>query len=113
MPLTRLDTNGEHTTTRRSRQRARTPERVQRSRQAHRRWAQAIILRDGACVWCGATTDLTADHITPLSRGGDMSLSNGQCLCLRCNSSKGNRGVASLPGGYHDPGPGFRGRKLP
>lgn len=45
----------------------------------------------GPCVECGATTDLTWDHKTPLGRGGGTTWSNLQCLCRRCNSAKRDR----------------------
>ena len=51
-----------------------------------------ILERDGyACVYCGATDDLTIDHRIPLSRGGNNSLSNLCAACLRCNQAKYNK----------------------
>ncbi len=53
------------------------------------------------CVYCGATTGLSTDHIVPISRAGvdpriaallDSS-DNCVCACKTCNSSKGNRDV--------------------
>ena len=43
------------------------------------------------CQKCGATEDLTIDHIIPLALGGSNDLSNFHTLCQSCNSSKGNR----------------------
>jgi len=48
-----------------------------------------IIMRDGGeCLNCGSTVNLTVDHITPLSKGGDNDYSNLQTLCSCCNSRK-------------------------
>lgn len=33
---------------------------------------------------------LTRDHIKPLSKGGENTLMNLDCLCSRCNLKKGN-----------------------
>lgn len=56
---------------------------------------QRILDRDGhKCTQCGATDDLTMDHITPRSKGGDGADDNLQTLCRRCNSSKNNRAAA-------------------
>jgi len=53
------------------------------------------------CVYCGATTNLTTDHIVPVSRAGvdprvlrlvDSS-DNCVCACKPCNSSKGDHDV--------------------
>jgi 5-methylcytosine-specific restriction endonuclease McrA len=41
------------------------------------------------CSDCGATADLTGDHITPRSRGGLNTPTNIRVLCRSCNSSKG------------------------
>ena len=51
-----------------------------------------VYMRDGfRCRSCGATTDLTVDHIVPLVRGGTNELRNLQTLCRSCNSRKGGR----------------------
>lgn len=55
---------------------------------------QNIFKRDnGACVYCGATKELTLDHVIPRSRGGQTTWSNLVTACKRCNSKKGD----SLP----------------
>ena len=40
---------------------------------------------------CNVTTDLTIDHIVPLSRGGTDDLSNLRFMCLPHNSAKGDK----------------------
>lgn len=50
----------------------------------------AVYERDGyACLICAATEDLTLDHITPWSRGGQDTIENLRTLCRPCNSRKG------------------------
>lgn len=52
---------------------------------------EAIFNRDDrSCLACGATEELSLDHIVPLAKGGDNAESNLQTLCKRCNSSKGD-----------------------
>ena len=48
-----------------------------------------VFTRDGhKCLRCGATDNLTIDHITPLSVGGVTEVDNLQVLCARCNLLK-------------------------
>lgn len=40
----------------------------------------------------------TVDHVVPLTKGGEHSMSNVRCCCLACNTSKANReGVGPQP----------------
>jgi hypothetical protein len=48
-----------------------------------------------ACIYCGSKENITVDHLIPLSRGGDHSLSNMIPACFSCNASKNNRYVGS------------------
>lgn len=43
-----------------------------------------------AASGCRETTDLTIDHVVPLSRGGTDELSNLRFLCRKHNSAKGD-----------------------
>lgn len=56
-----------------------------------------VYERDGhRCVECGATNDLTLDHIIPSAYGGNNEDVNLQTLCSPCNHAKGN----SVPEDY-------------
>jgi 5-methylcytosine-specific restriction endonuclease McrA len=46
---------------------------------------------DYSCAYCGSHRNLTVDHITPKSRGGDNSWGNLITCCFKCNSKKGDR----------------------
>lgn len=52
---------------------------------------RAVIMQRDAyrCRRCGAEDNLSIDHITPWSLGGDNSQDNLQVLCRSCNSRKG------------------------
>jgi len=45
------------------------------------------------CVFCGATEDLSTDHLIPRNRGGDDCADNLVLSCRSCNSSRGDKGV--------------------
>jgi len=47
-----------------------------------------VLARDPVCRICWKAAATVADHIKPLSRGGDWSLENGQGLCHPCHSRK-------------------------
>ena len=54
----------------------------------------AIYERDGhMCVYCGATEDLTLDHIVALTNGGPHCEDNLAVACRRCNFSKGAKSL--------------------
>ena len=51
-------------------------------------------LQDGKCAYCGCDLNINGkhlDHILPLSRGGQHSVSNVHWVCPKCNLSKGNK----------------------
>ena len=54
-----------------------------------------IFARDGnRCQYCGRrrpTSELSLDHITPRSRGGQATWLNMVCCCTECNVKKGGR----------------------
>lgn len=54
-------------------------------------WEAMIVLYEGKCAKCGDITDLTLDHVVPVTKGGSHELVNAQILCRTCNSAKGNR----------------------
>jgi len=57
-----------------------------------------IYMRDGnRCQYCGrrhSTSELSLDHVIPISRGGRSTWENVVCACLGCNVRKGNKLVA-------------------
>lgn len=58
------------------------------------RWrslARAAMAAHPYCAGCGATSDLTVDHVVPIARGGTPTPENLQVLCRSCNSAKGAR----------------------
>lgn len=46
-------------------------------------------LYSASCAYCGATEDITLDHVVPLKRGGSHGIGNLVAACRTCNSSKG------------------------
>jgi 5-methylcytosine-specific restriction enzyme A len=62
----------------------------------HRENAARVIAAHPWCVDCGATDDLCADHIVPLSKGGTNRLNNYAVRCRGCKelvrtSSEGDK----------------------
>jgi len=48
------------------------------------------------CIYCGVSNGaMTADHLVPLSRGGEHMLGNLVPACLSCNSKKHNKYLGS------------------
>lgn len=43
------------------------------------------------CIYCGADTNLTTEHILPRSRGGENVADNVVRVCKSCNSAKGSK----------------------
>jgi 5-methylcytosine-specific restriction protein A len=72
-----------------------------------KRWQHLVRLaihNQPYCSNCGSATDLTGDHITPLSAGGQTTLANIQVLCRSCNSAKGGeRKMHALPSSRSGP----------
>ena len=56
----------------------------------HGQWVAMQEHYDHRCVYCGKRRKgkLTQDHITPLSKGGNHTLSNIVPACRSCNSTK-------------------------
>jgi 5-methylcytosine-specific restriction endonuclease McrA len=57
----------------------------------HAQWEQKKLEFDYRCAYCHKKTELSVDHIIPLSRGGTNDISNIVPACLECNSHKGSR----------------------
>jgi 5-methylcytosine-specific restriction endonuclease McrA len=52
---------------------------------------------------CNGAPATTADHITPLERGGTHAWNNLRPACLACNSARRNRRESSKTGRPEDP----------
>lgn len=49
------------------------------------------------CAYCNCTpTALTQDHVVPVTKGGEHTISNIVPACQSCNSAKGNRDVVEF-----------------
>jgi len=60
---------------------------------------QMVYQRDGwQCAYCGSDEQLTLDHITPLSAGGEDTEENLATCCLPCNLSKGTKPLEEWTG---------------
>lgn len=64
----------------------------------------AVYERDGGrCRYCGKTDpEMQYDHVYPLSKGGETSVSNLVLACRNCNKHKYNQiGIWPKPIGYY------------
>lgn len=51
-------------------------------------WKRKLKRLGGKCQHCGTTTNITIDHILPVSKGGTNHIGNLQPLCGSCNTRK-------------------------
>ena len=54
-------------------------------------WNKILKESNNCCVRCGASINLTIDHIIPLSKDGTNFPNNLQPLCRSCNAKKSNK----------------------
>ncbi len=55
-------------------------------------WRDLLFLYDHRCAYCRTDKkELTQDHVIPLSRGGDHTITNIVPACQSCNSRKGTK----------------------
>lgn len=54
-------------------------------------WKKKLSILGNACQHCGTTSNITIDHIIPVSKGGTNHIDNLQPLCNSCNCSKSNK----------------------
>jgi 5-methylcytosine-specific restriction endonuclease McrA len=63
---------------------------------------ETLVASSTACHWCKRRwtnrRKPTLDHVVPLSKGGENTLQNSVCACLRCNTSKNSRLVNPATG---------------
>jgi hypothetical protein len=58
------------------------------------------------CSYCRTNTANAIDHVSPRSRGGDLTDNNTTPICTHCNSSKRDRVAPKTPpSGYSGPWP--------
>jgi 5-methylcytosine-specific restriction endonuclease McrA len=66
------------------------------------RFRQRVFERDGwCCCYCGATENLTLDHVIPKSKGGRGTFTNIQTLCKPCNTDKADKLIDVSSSGVH------------
>lgn len=60
-------------------------------------WQSIQYEFDSKCVYCGGAEAITADHVIPLSRGGNHTYKNVVPACRPCNSKKKDKDLHDLP----------------
>lgn len=48
------------------------------------------------CRYCGSRTNLTLDHVKPVSKGGKFTWDNMVTACMSCNGKKGDNSLKQL-----------------
>lgn len=51
-------------------------------------WECILYIFDNSCAYCGSSSNITIDHVTPIANGGFNVPSNVVPACIHCNSSK-------------------------
>ncbi|XP_078436549.1 HNH endonuclease [Wolffia australiana] len=65
---------------------------VKRRRVKYNLTRKGILFRDSfTCQYCSSRENLTIDHVTPISKGGEWKWENLVTACSRCNSRKGQK----------------------
>ncbi len=54
------------------------------------------------CRYCGASRDLTIDHVIPQSKGGQNTWNNLVTACMKCNQRKGHATLQQVGRGMVD-----------
>jgi 5-methylcytosine-specific restriction endonuclease McrA len=54
----------------------------------HEKWRLLVIARHPVCCICKERVSTVADHVIPLSEGGDWKIENGQGVCAVCHNRK-------------------------
>jgi hypothetical protein len=52
-------------------------------------WQRILLEHSNSCAICKSDSNITIDHVIPLSKGGTNFPDNLQPLCRSCNSRKG------------------------
>lgn len=55
-------------------------------------WPLIVEHYGNKCLCCGFPRKVAFDHVQPMSKGGPNTLTNGQPLCIGCNTGKGQMG---------------------
>lgn len=52
-----------------------------------------VNLYSSKCIYCGSSENIQADHVVPISRGGNHGIGNLVPACSTCNLSKRDRTI--------------------